>query len=87
MMAFCPGDKSSTATMQSTVEFAVVMQAAVHRTTHCCCSVLHISNKCLEEDVPVFKYSIQDIVDELEVTCDDNLQAVLQGMFCLYAIQ
>ncbi|KAL3152041.1 hypothetical protein ABBQ32_001154 [Trebouxia sp. C0010 RCD-2024] len=29
-------------------------------------SILHISNKCLEEDVPVFKYSIQDIVDELE---------------------
>ncbi|KAL0051057.1 hypothetical protein WJX82_001206 [Trebouxia sp. C0006] len=29
-------------------------------------SVLHIANKCMEEDVPVFKYSIQDIVDELE---------------------
>ena len=33
-----------------------------------CCSVLHIANKCLEEDVPVFKYSIQDIVDELEAS-------------------
>ena len=48
-----------------------VVQAAAHCTTHCCCSVLHISNKCLEEDVPVFKYSIQDIVDELEVPPDD----------------
>ena len=33
-----------------------------------CCSVLHIANKCMEEDVPVFKYSIQDIVDELEAS-------------------
>lgn len=33
-----------------------------------CCSVLHIANKCLEEDVHVFKYSIQDIVDELEAS-------------------
>ena len=37
-----------------------------------CCSILHIANKCLEEDVPVFKYSIQDIVDELEVSCTDD---------------
>ena len=32
------------------------------------CSVLHIANKCLEEDVAVFKYGIQDIVDELEAS-------------------
>ena len=50
------------------------------------CSVLHISNKCLEEDVPVFKYSIQDIVDELEVTCSGmSFQALLKSLSCLYA--
>lgn len=30
-------------------------------------SVLHIASKCVEEDISTFKYSIQDIVDQLEV--------------------
>ena len=31
------------------------------------CSVLAVAGKCVEEDVSMFRYNIQDIVDELEV--------------------
>ena len=31
------------------------------------CSVLHVVGKCLEDDVSMFRYNIQDIVDDLEV--------------------
>ena len=31
-------------------------------------SVLHVVGKCLEDDVSMFRYNIQDIVDDLEVT-------------------
>ena len=42
-----------------------------------CCSVLHIANKCMEEDVHVFKYSIQDIVDELEASFPASAMTLL----------
>lgn len=32
-----------------------------------CCSIVAVVDKCLEEDLAVFKATVQDIVDELEV--------------------
>lgn len=46
-------------------------------------SVLHIASKCLEEDVSIFKYSIQDIVDELEVCCSRALLQTLCNLTIL----
>lgn len=33
------------------------------------CSIVRVVNKCLDEEINVFKHTIQDVVDELEV-CD-----------------
>ena len=35
-------------------------------------SVLHVVGKCLEDDVSMFRYNIQDIVDDLEVRLLSN---------------
>ena len=45
----------------------VVSTAQLTITCAASCSVLHVVGKCLEDDVSMFRYNIQDIVDDLEV--------------------
>ena len=48
--------------------------------------VEQVVNRCLDEDINVFKHTIQDVVDELEVRCQVALRlehlALTVGLIC-----
>lgn len=48
-----------------------ICENSSHALTGCAapCSIVQVVNKCLDEEINVFKHTIQDVVDELEVCC------------------